>query len=135
MDAIGDSGQRIGATERDEAVESLRTHLDEGRLTPEEYEDRSVTAARARTWDDLAPVFADLPEPRPAPVATVLARSARPVPRTGLAGITDAARERIMALIPLLALVLFFRTGSWLWFLAIPMAGALLYGKDRKRRD
>jgi len=135
VDAIGDSGQRIGATERDEAVESLRTHLDEGRLTPEEYEDRSVTAARARTWDDLAPVFADLPEPRPAPVATVLARSAQPVPRTGLAGITDAARERIMALIPLLALVLFFRTGSWLWFLAIPMAGALLYGKDRKRRD
>ncbi len=133
MEAIGGSGQRIGAADRDQAVEALRTHLDAGRLTPEEYEDRSVTASRARTLDELVPLFADLPEPRPEPVATVLAQPAPPVRRTGFAGVSDSARERIMALIPLVALLLFFRTGVWLWFLAIPMAGALLYGKDRRR--
>jgi hypothetical protein len=39
-----------------------------------------------------------------------------------------------MAVPPLAALVLFFLTRSWLCFLAIPIAGALLYGSDRRRR-
>ena len=39
-----------------------------------------------------------------------------------------------MAVTPLAALVLFFVTHTWLWFLAIPITGALLYGNDRKRR-
>jgi hypothetical protein len=39
-----------------------------------------------------------------------------------------------MAVTPLAALVLFFVTRSWIWFLAIPIAGALLYGSERRRR-
>ena len=31
---------------------------------------------------------------------------------------------------PFLALVLFFTTGSWLWFLLVPIMGILLYGAD-----
>ncbi len=135
MEAVGGSGQRIGAAERDEAVEALRTHLEAGRLTPEEYEDRSVTASRARMLGELAPLFADLPEPRPAPVVTALAEAGSPVRSGGLRGLSEGVRERVMALMPFVALLLFFRTGVWLWFLAIPVAGILLYGKDRKRHD
>ena len=41
---------------------------------------------------------------------------------------------RVMAVVPILAVILFFVTGTWLWFLAIPLAGALLFGTDRERK-
>ena len=124
---------RIGSAERDSAVAALRTHLEAGRLTPEEYEDRSVSASRARTWGEIAPLFTDLPDPRPGPVAADLARTTRA--GTGaFPALSDGVRERIMAVTPLAALVLFFVTKTWVWFLAIPIAGALLYGSERKRR-
>jgi Domain of unknown function (DUF1707) len=140
MDQIGDSrgphagGQRLGAADRNAAVGALQAHYQAGRLTPEEYEDRSVRASRAMTWAEVAPLFADLPEPRPAPVAATLAAAAPP-PSTpqGLVPIPDRTREAIMSLTPLLALILFFVTHSWLWFLAIPIVGIVLYGSDRGR--
>jgi Domain of unknown function (DUF1707) len=129
----GGGEARIGSAERDAAVAALRTHLEAGRLTPEEYEDRSVAASRARTWGDIAPLFADLPDPRPGPVAADLARTTRA--GTGaFPALSDGVKERIMAVTPLAALVLFFVTRTWLWFLAIPIAGALLYGSERRRR-
>ena len=135
MDAMGAAGseQRIGATERDEVDSALRTHLDAGRLTPEEYEDRSVAVRRARTWGEVAPLFGDLPDPRPAPVVADLAR-VTPARAGGLPAIPDGVRDRIMAVTPLVALILFFTTGTWLWFLAIPIAAALLYGSEHKHR-
>jgi hypothetical protein len=134
MDANrGSSEARIGTAERDAAVEALRTHLEAGRLTPEEYEDRTVAAGGARTWAEIAPLFADLPDPRPEPVAAALERSA-PSGTGALPALSEGAKDRIMAVTPLAALVLFFVTRSWLWFLAIPIVGGLLYGSDRKRR-
>ncbi|HYY09645.1 MAG TPA: DUF1707 domain-containing protein [Kineosporiaceae bacterium] len=133
MDAIGDGAeQRIGAAERDDTVAALRAHLESGRLTPEEYEDRSVAAGRARTWGEVAPLFADLPDPRPGPVSGHLAR-ATPVSGPGR-WLSEGVKQRIMGVTPFAALVLFFTTHTWLWFLAIPAMGALLYGSDRKRR-
>ncbi len=134
MDANGGGSEaRIGTAERDTAVAALGTHLEAGRLTPEEYEDRSVAAGRARTWAEIAPLFADLPDPRPEPVAAALERSA-PSGTGALPALSEGAKDRIMAVTPLAALVLFFVTRSWLWFLAIPIVGGLLYGSDRKRR-
>jgi Domain of unknown function (DUF1707) len=140
MDQIGDSrqpdagGQRIGAAERDAAVSALQAHYQAGRLTPEEYEDRSVRASRAMTWAEIAPLFADLPEPRPTPVAAALAATTPPPSSPqGLVPLPDRTRETIMSLTPLLALVLFFVTHSWLWFLAIPIVAIVLYGSDRGR--
>jgi hypothetical protein len=140
MDQTGDpgrpdaGGQRIGAAERDAAVRALQVHYQAGRLTPEEYEDRSVRVTQAMTWGEIAPLFADLPDPRPAAVSAALAAST-PVPTAaqGLVPLPDRTRETIMSLTPLLALVLFFVTHSWLWFLAIPIVGILLYGSDRGR--
>lgn len=38
-----------------------------------------------------------------------------------------------MPIVPILAVILFFATGSWLWFLAIPLVGALLFGGRQQR--
>jgi hypothetical protein len=129
----GGGEARIGSAERDSAVGALRTHLEAGRLTPEEYEERSVSASRARTWGEITPLFADLPDPRPGPVAAELTRT-RPVGAGAFPALSEGVRERIMAVTPLAALVLFFVTRTWIWFLAIPIAGALLYGSERRRR-
>lgn len=57
---------RIGDQERDSAVTALGEHYVAGRLTKEEYDERSAVAWQARTNSDLAPLFHDLP-PLPAP--------------------------------------------------------------------
>jgi hypothetical protein len=54
---------RIGDAERDRAVALLSEHFVAGRLTQEEFEERSDHATRARYGDDLTPLFADLPDP------------------------------------------------------------------------
>jgi TM2 domain-containing membrane protein YozV len=52
---------RIGNSEREAAVRQLGEHLAEGRLDTHEYEERVSAAYAARTADDLAPLFKDLP--------------------------------------------------------------------------
>ena len=42
-------------------------------------------------------------------------------------------RNTIMGLAPLVALVLFFLTRSWMWFLLVPVVGVLVYGPDGGR--
>jgi hypothetical protein len=54
---------RIGDAERDQAVAVLSDHFVAGRLTQEEFEERSDQATRARYTDDLSRLFADLPDP------------------------------------------------------------------------
>src|SRR3954465_11962034 len=104
MDGIGGgSAPPIGSPARATAVAALRTHLEAGRLTPEEYEDRSVTASRARPWGELAPGFADLPDPRPGPVAAHLAPPA-PASAGAFPALSEGVKERIMAVTPLAAL-------------------------------
>jgi Domain of unknown function (DUF1707) len=64
-------GIRVSDAERDQAIAELSEHFQAGRLTQEEFEDRSGRALRARTGSDLGELFADLP-PRgttPAPQA------------------------------------------------------------------
>jgi hypothetical protein len=53
---------RIGDAERDQAVAVLSDHFVAGRLTQEEFEERSEQATRSRYTDDLVPLFADLPD-------------------------------------------------------------------------
>jgi hypothetical protein len=63
---------RIGDAERDQAVAVLSDHFVAGRLTQEEFEERSDQATRARYDEDLSPLFADLPDPA----------ASQPVPQT-----------------------------------------------------
>ena len=52
----------IGDAERDQAVASLGDHFVAGRLTQDEFEERSERATKARYDDEVALLFADLPE-------------------------------------------------------------------------
>ncbi|MDQ3788548.1 MAG: DUF1707 domain-containing protein [Actinomycetota bacterium] len=82
MDDVTDSDElRIGTVEREDAVRLLGEHMSEGRLSLEEYEERTAAALEARTRGDLKPLFKDLPAPYPAfmtPPAPY--RSAPPAP-------------------------------------------------------
>ena len=52
---------RIGDAEREAAVAALGEHYAAGRLTKDEYDERSGRAWSARTSSALWPLFADLP--------------------------------------------------------------------------
>jgi TM2 domain-containing membrane protein YozV len=52
---------RIGNAEREQAVTALGEHFAQGRLNPEEFEERMTAAYAARTAHDLDRLFDDLP--------------------------------------------------------------------------
>ena len=54
---------RVSDAERDQAVAELGEHFQAGRLTQEEFDDRSGRALQARTGRDLTALFGDLPRP------------------------------------------------------------------------
>src|SRR5947207_10177617 len=65
---------RIGDAEGVAAATALGEHFAAGRLDQDELDQRLGAAYAARTYADLDPLFADLPEPRPArPVAAAAA--------------------------------------------------------------
>lgn len=57
-------GQRVGHQEREGAVAALADHYSNGRLSGDDYSQRVARAWEARTPQDLAALFADLPDPR-----------------------------------------------------------------------
>jgi len=59
---------RVSDADRDQAIAELSQHFQAGRLTQEEFEERSGRALQARTGDDLAALFTDLPGQGTAPV-------------------------------------------------------------------
>lgn len=119
--------KRVGTADRDEAIACLGEHWHAGRLDPAEHELRVTRAKVAVTQADLDVLFEDLPKPGPAPESTGAVAA---VGRGSLASL----RETVMALTPFAALVLFFVTGHWLWFLMIPVMGILLYGPDGRTK-
>ena len=73
---------RIGDAEREAAVAALGDHYAAGRLTKEEYDERSGQAYAARTRSGLLPLFADLPRAEgAAPGPTGGSRTSGPAPR------------------------------------------------------
>jgi hypothetical protein len=150
---MSDEAQRIGNGEREAAVAALQVHRTAGRLDSTEYEERSVQANQARTWADLTPLFADLPEPHPRPGATPAgtpltstasmptqpeppATASLPTQRPGTGLVSEPWAAWIMALTPFVVLLLFFVTGDhWEWFLAIPIVGLIVYGPKNRDRD
>ncbi|CAM5301446.1 DUF1707 domain-containing protein [Leifsonia shinshuensis] len=154
---------RLSNDERERAVAALQSHAAQGRLSDAELQSRVAAARSAVTRGDLQPLFGDLPgvlhldgagqasaapsdraaaawqasQPGPSPYGYPPApgEHGRPVNRWGLL---------VVSIMPFVAVILFFLTGmawgyaySWLWFLLIPLAGALVYGVDggdRRRR-
>jgi hypothetical protein len=88
---------RLSDKERDEALERLRTALEEGRLDPEEHGTRAGAALEAVANTDLVPLFEDLP-PESWPSALALPGDAepgdgRPPTPAGTAGRPPIRRE------------------------------------------
>lgn len=68
---------RIGDAEREAAIAALGEHYAAGRLTQEEYDERSAHAYAARTRSALWPLFADLPRVEPQRPATPVEEGSR----------------------------------------------------------
>jgi hypothetical protein len=58
---VTDEKLRASHADRDQVVELLRVAAGDGRLSPEELDDRLERALTARTYAELAPLTADLP--------------------------------------------------------------------------
>ena len=131
---------RIGNAERKAAMQALDEHLAEGRLSVQEYADRSAAAANAVVAADLAALFTDLPEPHPQlpgtrrdPPATA------PLPTTPPPGEVAPPKgwalaewgPRLVPLAVILAIALFLITRQGIVFLLIPLA-AILFGMSRR---
>jgi hypothetical protein len=71
----GSSELRASHSDRDTVVEQLRIAAGDGRLTPEELDERLEAALTAKTYAELAALTADLPESgRPAAAAPAQAK-------------------------------------------------------------
>lgn len=132
---------RLSNDERERAVAALQSHAAQGRLTDVELQTRSAAARSAVTRGDLAPLFTDLPG------GLQLAGHPQAVPSVpagaGVTGREPSSRWGLLAvsIIPFVSVILFFLTGmawgyqySWLWFLLIPLVGAIAYGTEGGRR-
>ncbi len=140
---------RIGDTERTSALDALAEHLADGRITLDEYGDRSARVTIARTVDELLELFDDLPAPHPvisvpgAAVPTVTTGSVpgrRDAPGSDVAAADRRSRAQTIVAAAasasvFVALALFFTTGTWLWFLLIPAISGIaqaVWGPDWK---
>ena len=75
---------RASDSDRDAVVSDLSEHLQAGRLTAGEFDERMGRALAARTWGELRDLLADLPATRPAPQAPAARSfSAQPRPLSG----------------------------------------------------
>jgi Domain of unknown function (DUF1707) len=95
-------GIRVSDADRDRALTELSEHFQSGRLTQDEFEDRSGRALQARTGEDLGGLFNDLPQQSAAPVRAATDDPAAPVPDYGgprHAGGPSAARVIIGVII------------------------------------
>jgi Domain of unknown function (DUF1707)/TM2 domain len=73
---------RIGNAEREAAARELGEHYAAGRLDAGEYEERTTAAYAARTAEDLAPLFGDLP--REHPTVAIPSEATTAVPTTAV---------------------------------------------------
>jgi hypothetical protein len=143
---------RIGDTERTSALDALAEHLTAGRITLDEYGERSARATVAKTVGELVELFDDLPEPHPAiavpgTVAPARLSGAAPIPVVARGTAVESAdrRSRAQKIVAaaasasvFVALTLFFVTGSWLWFLLIPAISGIaqaVWGPDWREPD
>jgi hypothetical protein len=117
---------RVSDADRERVTARLREHFAEGRLTREELDERITAALNAKTFGDLRPVMADLPEPAP-----VLAQ-AGPLPRAHRPGplyVRRGPRLFPLGMLALLVAVLVPGAGfAFLVLLQIFLSFALLAG-------
>lgn len=86
--------QRVSDADRDQAVCALSEAFQEGRITRDEFEQRSGQALSARTGNDLAALFTDL-QAAPAPAPAIRGGPGRARALATWAGVTASAAAAI----------------------------------------
>jgi hypothetical protein len=119
------SSLRAADSDREAVTERLRRAAAEGRLEPDELEDRLHTALRARTYGELDRVLSDLPATRAAWDHRRLA-TGLPSARTALAVAT-----RVSVALVVLALVLVDAALTVAWWLVWALMRAHGYAAGR----
>ena len=127
---------RVSDADRDRAIAELSEHYQAGRLSTEEFEDRTGRALQARTTADLAALFTDLPR-REAPMtgatATSAANTAPASPAKSWPARAPVAPVTILAVVAVLALLgghLFHI--AWVPVVAIIVVRVLAGGRSRR---
>jgi Domain of unknown function (DUF1707) len=119
---------RASDADRDAVVDRLREAAGEGRLEPDELEQRVHRALRARTYGDLAALVADLPNDRPAPLRRTGARTS-PAVRTAVLG-TGLLLAVTVAIAVVAVVAMLVLTAAALW-IALVLFGLLCRGARR----
>jgi hypothetical protein len=134
---------RVSDADRDQAVAELGEHFQAGRLTQEEFDDRSGIALQARTGRDLTGLFTDLPgaaaaEPWAGPGygPAYGAPLAGPVPRPGRrGGYLPAVRIALgLVIVSIIASNTFGRAHNFEWLVPVIALSFLLLRLSRIRR-
>ena len=123
---------RIGDAERDAVVDSLKAHFGAGRLSIDEFEERTAQALSARTVGELVPLTADLPVPRPAPVP-----ARRPLPADPWAR-AYSLHVRVAVLLAVLSVLIWVFSLGYLspfWPLVVILGSVLVHWAVRRAAD
>jgi hypothetical protein len=120
---------RIGDQERDAAVSALGEHYAAGRLTKEEYDERSEVAWKARTNSDLAPLFVDLPPLGQAGRAVPTPRQATALPTWPPQPSPSRSGGFRLPLLPMVLIVVGLVMLTDGWALPLLLLGAFLWLK------
>lgn len=133
---------RVSDADRDRAIAGLSEHFQAGRITADEFEERTGRALRARTAGDLAELFTDLPrKPGPSPAPRVTPGTAPALPPAS----APPARYGGVPVIPLVVVAVLvlggFITGHSIVAALVPVLIVLFVirrivdGGHRERRD
>lgn len=145
---MGSEDLRVGDAEREAAIQALGEHFSAGRLTVDEYGERSARVTTAKTAGEVHEQFADLPAPHPAltgqPAPPAPPQPAAPVRQSAWDAVRDRedkaeverheerppvqrAARALVALSGVLGIVLLFTAHTWL-FLLLPMVLSMVFG-------
>jgi hypothetical protein len=122
---------RLSDAERQDAMDVLGEHVSTGRIDIDEFGTRSAKISAAKTVGELAPLFEDLPSPRPmALIARPGTEAPEPQRSTGQPPFRWLSASALPVVV-LVAVALFVVTRSPLTILLIPVAVMLLANRRR----
>jgi len=123
---------RIGDSHRQAAIEELRSHMEAGRLTIDEFSHRMEIALAAKTQSSLDQLFTDLPADPNAVAGISVWRAADVSRRPSAASPVRVAQRWMIIAAPFLMALIF--TGWSFWWAIFIVWGAIFFALTRIER-